>query len=156
MKKRTEQPATFRTTAELRALYRAEDKVKKSGLGRVIASRVLTEENSRKSKITITRWSAAPSRGRLLDLSIPYRRNRRIRHSLRSRYRRTSIPHPGSEWDQVVPRTDRATLHLAWRRPRNPSAGSNGLRQDLRAARRQSDRAGVKTRTGWETASSQG
>jgi hypothetical protein len=54
MKKRTEQPPTFRSTAELRALYRAEDKVKKSGLGRVIASRVLTEENSRESKITIT------------------------------------------------------------------------------------------------------
>ncbi len=44
----------FRSSAELRALYRAERRVKKSGLGRIIASRVLTEENARDSKITVT------------------------------------------------------------------------------------------------------
>lgn len=44
----------FRSSAELKALYRAERRVKKSGLGRIIASRVLTEENARNSKITIT------------------------------------------------------------------------------------------------------
>jgi hypothetical protein len=55
MKEREDkQTPMFRSSAELRALYRAELRVKKSGLGRVIASRVLTEENSRESKITIT------------------------------------------------------------------------------------------------------
>jgi hypothetical protein len=52
-KKRDKPTATFRSTAELRALYRAEREVKKSGLGRVIASRILTERNARNSKITI-------------------------------------------------------------------------------------------------------
>jgi len=44
----------FRSSAELRALYKAERRVKKSGLGRVIASRVLTEQNARDNKITVT------------------------------------------------------------------------------------------------------
>jgi len=55
MKKRAEkQTPMFRSSAELRALYKAERRVKKSGLGRIIASRVLTEENTRDSRITIT------------------------------------------------------------------------------------------------------
>lgn len=54
MKKRADtQTQMFRSTAELRALYKAERRVKKPGLGRVIASRVLTEANARDSKITI-------------------------------------------------------------------------------------------------------
>src|SRR5580658_2831704 len=44
----------FRSSAELRALDRAERRVKKSGLGRIIASRVLTEANARDTKITVT------------------------------------------------------------------------------------------------------
>jgi uncharacterized protein DUF6968 len=46
---------TFRSksSAEMRALYKAERRVKKAGLGRVIASRVLTEENARDHKITV-------------------------------------------------------------------------------------------------------
>jgi hypothetical protein len=56
MKKRvaTNGGATSRSSAEIRALYKAERRVKKSGLGRVIASRVLTEENARDHKITVT------------------------------------------------------------------------------------------------------
>ena len=50
MKKRV---ATNTTTFRLRALYKAERRVKKAGLGRVIASRVLTEENARDHKITV-------------------------------------------------------------------------------------------------------
>jgi uncharacterized protein DUF6968 len=54
MKKRADtQSPMYRSSAELRALYQAERRVKKSGLGRVIASRVLTEENARDHKITI-------------------------------------------------------------------------------------------------------
>lgn len=44
----------FRSSTEMRALYRAEGRVKKLGLGRIIASRVLTEEDARYSKITVT------------------------------------------------------------------------------------------------------
>ena len=55
MKERADtQSPMFRSSAELRALYKAERRVKKSGLGRVIASRVLTEENARDQKITVT------------------------------------------------------------------------------------------------------
>ena len=54
MKKRADtQTPTFRSSAELRALYRAERRVKKSGLGRIIASRVLTEKSARDHKITV-------------------------------------------------------------------------------------------------------
>ena len=54
MKKRTDnQKMTFRSAAELRALDRAELRVKKSGLGRIIASRVLHEENARNDPITV-------------------------------------------------------------------------------------------------------
>jgi uncharacterized protein DUF6968 len=42
-----------KTSAEMRALYKAERRVKKAGLGRVIASRVLTEENARDHKIIV-------------------------------------------------------------------------------------------------------
>jgi len=52
-KQSDEQPSTFRSSAELRAMYRAERKIKKAGLGRIIASRVLTEENARDNKIII-------------------------------------------------------------------------------------------------------
>jgi hypothetical protein len=52
-----------RSSAELKAMYKAERRVKKSGLGRIIASRVLTEENARDQKITVTigapRWVQA-------------------------------------------------------------------------------------------------
>jgi hypothetical protein len=55
VKKRPDtQPSMFRSSSELRTLYRAERKVQKAGLGRIIAGRVLTEENARQSKITIT------------------------------------------------------------------------------------------------------
>lgn len=55
MKKRVAtNTATFRSSAEMRALYKAERRVKKSGLGRIIASRVLTEENARDNRITVT------------------------------------------------------------------------------------------------------
>lgn len=55
MKKRADtQTRMFRSSAEMRALYRGERRVKKSGLGRVIASRVLTEEDARDHKITVT------------------------------------------------------------------------------------------------------
>jgi hypothetical protein len=55
MKKRVApSTATFRSSAELRAMYKAERRVKKSGLGRVIANRVLTEENARDHKVTVT------------------------------------------------------------------------------------------------------
>jgi hypothetical protein len=55
LKKRgNNQTAMFRSSAELGALYRAERKVKKSGLGRIIASRILTEENARDHRITVT------------------------------------------------------------------------------------------------------
>ena len=42
-----------KSLAEMRALYKAEGRVKKAGLGRVIASRVLSEENARDHKITV-------------------------------------------------------------------------------------------------------
>src|SRR5882672_10459741 len=47
------EPAMFRSSAELRALHRAERRVQKAGLGRIIASRVLTEQNARAHKITV-------------------------------------------------------------------------------------------------------
>ncbi len=54
LKKRADtQTPTFRSSAELRALYRAERRVKKSGFGRIIASRVLTEKSARDHKITV-------------------------------------------------------------------------------------------------------
>ena len=54
MKRRTKNDTmTFRSSAEVRALYRAERRVKKSGLGRIIASRVLREENARNDRISV-------------------------------------------------------------------------------------------------------
>jgi hypothetical protein len=44
----------FRSSTELRALYRAEHRVKKAGLGRIIASRVLSEEDARDHKVVVT------------------------------------------------------------------------------------------------------
>jgi hypothetical protein len=57
MKKRVATNTTTfrsRSSAEMKAMFKAERRVKKSGLGRVIASRVLTEENARDHKITVT------------------------------------------------------------------------------------------------------
>jgi len=54
MKKRTnDTKMTFRSAVERRALDRAERRVKKAGLGRIIASRVLHEENARDDEITV-------------------------------------------------------------------------------------------------------
>jgi len=52
-KRRNEEKMTFRSSAELRALDRAENRVKKAGLGRIIAGRVLHEENARDDEITV-------------------------------------------------------------------------------------------------------
>jgi hypothetical protein len=48
----TKGPA-FKSAAEMRASYRAQRIAEKGGLGRIIASRVLTEENARNSKVII-------------------------------------------------------------------------------------------------------
>jgi hypothetical protein len=72
MKKRADtQKATFRSSAELRALYRAERRVKKSGLGRAIASRLLSEKNAPDHKIIVT--IGAPRRVEADHWLCPYR-----------------------------------------------------------------------------------
>jgi len=71
MKKRADmQTRMFRSSAEMKALYQAERRVKKAGLGRVIASRVLTEEDARDHKITVT--IGAPRRVEVDHWLCPY------------------------------------------------------------------------------------
>jgi hypothetical protein len=60
----------FRSSAELKALYRAERRVKKSGLGRIIATRVLNEETARDHKITVI--IGAPRRAEIDHWLCPY------------------------------------------------------------------------------------
>ena len=72
MKKRTnKETMTFRSAAQRRALDRAERRVKKSGLGRIIASRVLHEENARDDQITVV--VGAPRRVEADHWLCPYR-----------------------------------------------------------------------------------
>lgn len=72
MKKCTDsRKMTFRSAAELRALDRGELRVKKSGLGRIIASRVLHEENARNDPITVV--VGAPRRVEADHWLCPYR-----------------------------------------------------------------------------------
>jgi hypothetical protein len=70
-KRRKTETAMFRSSAELRALYRTERKVKESGLGRIIASRILTEGNARDHKIIVT--VGAPRRIEADNWLCPYR-----------------------------------------------------------------------------------
>jgi hypothetical protein len=71
MKKQTDtQHRMFRSTAEIRALHRAQRRVKKSGLGRIIASRVLSEENARSQKVTVV--IGAPRRVEADEWLCPY------------------------------------------------------------------------------------
>jgi hypothetical protein len=144
-----------RSSAEMKAMYKAERRVKKAGLGRVIASRVLTEENARDHKITVT--VGAPRRVEADHWLCPYynRRNRRVGHPLRLRCGRTAIACLGASWHQGRPRKYGPGVHLVCRRPRNSSPGSNGTGQDFSATRRKSDFAGVQARIRRQDASSQ-
>ena len=70
-KTKNNQKMTFRSAAEVRALERAERRVKKSGLGRIIASRVLQEENAPDDESTVV--LGAPRRVEADHWICPYR-----------------------------------------------------------------------------------